>query len=160
MDLQSNDLVLTLECRLRASPSRVFTALTDPEELARWWGPHGFTTRVQELELTEGGPYRFRMQPPEGGAFHVSGEYLAVDPPRRLVFTFRWDEPDPHDRETVVRIALEAEADTTLVALWQGTFATEARLDLHRAGWTDSFERLRALLAPPRVARAPGEATS
>ena len=146
MDPQSADLVLVLECRLQASPSRVFRALTDPAELAQWWGPPGFSTPELELEVTVGGGYRFTMQPPEGDAFHLSGEYLEIDPPNRLVLTFRWDEPDPDDRETIVRLSVTAGDDASLVSLWQGTFATEARLVLHQEGWSDSFEKLRAFL--------------
>ncbi|HEX6336759.1 MAG TPA: SRPBCC domain-containing protein [Jiangellaceae bacterium] len=55
-------------------------------------------------------------------------------------------EPDPDDRETVVKLSLHAVGGATRVVLWQGDFATEARLALHRSGWTDSFEKLRELI--------------
>jgi uncharacterized protein YndB with AHSA1/START domain len=140
-------LFLRLTCVVAARRERVFRALTDPDELPRWWGPHGFTTPGVEHDLTVGGRYRFTMQPPEGEAFHVSGEFVEVDPPRRLVMTFRWDEPDPDDRETVAVLSLDEGADgATTLSLSQGEFATDARRDLHRDGWTDSFERLRALV--------------
>jgi uncharacterized protein YndB with AHSA1/START domain len=104
-----------------------------------------------ELDLRAGGRYRFTMQPPDGEVFHVSGEYREVAPPSRLVCTFRWDEPTPDDRETVVVLALRARDDGTDLGLRQGDFATEERLELHRGGWTDSLDRLAALLAtrPP-----------
>jgi uncharacterized protein YndB with AHSA1/START domain len=86
------------------------------------------------------------MQPPGGEAFHLSGEFLEVQPPDRLCFTFRWDEPDPNDRETVVLLSLKARGDATAVSLSQGEFATEERLELHRNGWADSFDKLEAVL--------------
>lgn len=86
------------------------------------------------------------MQPPDGDLFHLSGEFLEIDPPNRLIFTFRWEEPDPDDRETVVMLSLDAVGDATEVLLSQGEFATKARLALHRSGWTDSFEKLRELI--------------
>ena len=139
-------MVLKLEYLLRAPRERVFGLLTEPDELARWWGPHGFTTPQIDLELAVGSGFRFTMQPPEGDAFHLSGEFLEIDAPSRLAYTFRWDEPSPDDRETVVRLSLDTVGDGTEVALSQGEFATEERLDLHRSGWTDSFEKLRALI--------------
>ena len=82
------------------------------------------------------------MQPPEGQLFHLRGAFLEVDRPRRLSYTFEWEEPDRDDQETVVRLAFRGSGDVTELVLEQGPFATEARLDLHRAGWTDAFVRL------------------
>jgi uncharacterized protein YndB with AHSA1/START domain len=141
-----SDLFLELECLLPAPLPRVFRALTEPSELARWWGPHGFAIPAVDLDLNLTGRYRFAMQPPEGDLFYLTGEFLEIDPPHRLVYTFRWEDPDPDDRETIVRLTLEAVGDTTRLSLWQGTFTTEARLDLHRGGWSDSFEKLRTLM--------------
>lgn len=146
MALPTGGLFLELRDVLDAPRERVFGALTVPAALAGWWGPHGFTTPVAELEGRVGGRYRFRMQPPEGEAFHLSGEFLEFDPPSRLAYTFRWEEPDPDDRETVVMLSLDAVGDGTEVSLRQGEFATEARLALHRDGWTDSFAKLRDFL--------------
>jgi len=120
--------------------------MTEPARLAAWWGPRGFTTPEAALDLRAGGRYRFTMQPPDGEPFHLSGEFLEVDPPSRLVYTFRWEEPDPDDRETVVVLALSALGDATQVSLAQGEFATEARLALHRGGWDESFQKLSELM--------------
>lgn len=120
--------------------------LTDPRELARWWGPNGFTMPEAELDLRVGGRYRFAMKPPDGDVFHLAGEYRAIDPPNRLVYTFRWEEPTPDDRETVVELSLDARDDGTEIFLSQGTFATEERRALHENGWTDSFARLARVL--------------
>lgn len=126
--------------------ARVFGMLTEPTELARWWGPLGFTTPEVQLDLRMGGSYRFTMQPPEGEAFHLSGAFLEVQAPSSLRFTFRWDEPVPDDRETVVEVSLNPLGARTMVTLTQGEFATEERLELHRSGWADSFGKLAAVL--------------
>jgi uncharacterized protein YndB with AHSA1/START domain len=125
-----------------APRERVFNALVTPDELARWWGPKGFTSPSIELDPRAGGTYRIAMQPPEGDVFHLSGEFVAVDPPRLLSYTFRWEEPTPDDRETVVTLRLEEAGGSTNVILDQGVFASEERLALHTQGWTDSLERL------------------
>ena len=142
MNEQPNGLVLKLKRVLDSPRERIFNLLTEPAELASWWGPHGFTTPEVELDLSVGGRYRFTMQPPEGETFHLSGEFIEIDPPTRLVYTFRWDEPDPEDRETVVVLSLAAVGDATEVSLSQGEFATDERLALHRSGWADSLEKL------------------
>jgi uncharacterized protein YndB with AHSA1/START domain len=133
-------------CVVEAARDRVFRLLTEPTELARWWGPRGFTTPRADVDLRVGGGYRFAMQPPDGDTFHLAGEFLEVEPPGRLVYTFRWEEPAPDDRETVVTLRLEALGETTEISLLHGRFATEERLALHREGWRDSFERLQALV--------------
>lgn len=139
-------LVLNLECTLAAPPEEVLRMLTEPAELVKWWGPHGFVIPEADVNLVVGGRYRIRMTPPEGEPFHLSGEFLEIDPPWRLVYTFRWEEPAPDDRETVVDLALGSTGEGTRLVLSQGPFLTEERLDLHRNGWTESFEKLQAVL--------------
>ncbi len=92
------------------------------------------------------------MQPPEGDLFHLSGEFREIERPARLVFTFRWEEPDPDDRETVVTMSLTDRGGSTEVVVVQSGFATEARRALHVDGWTDSLDRLHGLLSARRSA--------
>jgi uncharacterized protein YndB with AHSA1/START domain len=139
---------LTLQLRrvLRAPRSRVFRALTEPEELARWWGPQGFAVPSIHLDLRVGGGYRFGMQPPEGDLFYLAGEFRQIDPPHRLSYTFRWEDPDPDDQETVVTLTLDERGDSTELGLVQGPFRTEGRHSLHDQGWSDSLDKLERLL--------------
>jgi uncharacterized protein YndB with AHSA1/START domain len=139
-------LILEQAREIDAPPEQVFRMLTQPEELVKWWGPRGFTTQGLEIDLRVGGRLRFTMQPPDGEAFHLSGEFVEIQPPFRLRFTFRWDEPVPDDRETVVELSLNARERRTTLLLTQGEFATEERLELHRSGWADSFEKLDVVL--------------
>jgi uncharacterized protein YndB with AHSA1/START domain len=143
---QKDRLILGQERVFDAPLERVFELLTVPTELAKWWGPHGFTTSEIHLDPRVGGRYRFTMQPPDGEAFHLAGDFLEVHPPDRLSFTFRWDEPDPDDRETIVVLSLGSVGGATAVSLSQGEFATEGRLELHRQGWAESFEKLDVVL--------------
>ena len=127
--------------------SRVFHFLTEPWEVARWWGPNGFTIPAIDSDPSVGGRYRIAMQPPEGELFHLQGEFLELDPPSLISYTFRWEEPDPDDVETVATLRLGDLGESTELTVEQGTFATEARRDLHARGWTESFEKLGRLLA-------------
>lgn len=138
---------LHLERVLRAHRAAVFDACTEPEQLAEWWGPRGFTAPSIETDLRVGGSYRIAMQPPDGDPFYLSGAFREVDPPRRLAYTFRWEDPDPDDRETVVTLTLRELGESTELTLDQGSFATEGRYELHHAGWSDGLERLADVLS-------------
>jgi uncharacterized protein YndB with AHSA1/START domain len=132
---------------LRAAPSVVFEAFSEPNELAKWWGPEGFTTPSVEFDPRVGASYRIEMQPPDGEPFYLTGEFREVDRPARLAFTFSWDPPDPDDVETLVALSFSDLGGSTEVALTQGPFKTEARRRLHRDGWTESFDKLERLIA-------------
>ena len=140
-------LKLEINRTLPAARSLVFDAFTDPNELARWWGPEGFRIPSLEFDPRVGQSYRIEMQPPEGDAFYLTGEFRVVDPPTRLAYTFRWEDPDPDDVETVVDLSFRDSGHSTEVALAQGLFKTEARRALHRDGWTDGFDKLERLIS-------------
>ncbi len=63
---QSAGLTLEIKRVVRARRSVVFRAFSDPDELAKWWGPEGFSTPSLELHARVGARYRIEMQPPEG----------------------------------------------------------------------------------------------
>jgi uncharacterized protein YndB with AHSA1/START domain len=140
------EFVLHLERVLPAPRQLVFRMHTEPELLARWWGPKGFSVPSIDLDLRVGGGYRITMQPPEGDAFLLSGEFREVDPGTGLAYTFRWEPPDPDDRETVVALSLRDVRESTALTVDQGTFATEERRALHEQGWSESLGRLQELL--------------
>ena len=146
MTAASDELTLHLQRVLPVPRSRVFHAHAEPDELAKWWGPKGFTSPSIEYDLRVGGRYRIAMQPPDGDLFYLSGEFREVDPPSRLAYTFRWEDPDPHDRETVVMFSLRDRGASTEVTVDQGVFATEARRALHVQGWTETLDRLEELI--------------
>jgi uncharacterized protein YndB with AHSA1/START domain len=144
---ESGDLSLEMKRVLPAAPAVVFGAFSDSSELAKWWGPEGFTIPSVEFDPRVGAPYRIEMQPPEGDPFHLSGEFRDVDPPARLAFTFSWEPPDPDDVETLVDLSLTELDGSTEATFTQGPFRTEARRSLHREGWTESFDKLERLLS-------------
>lgn len=147
MAARSGDLILELERELPAKPAAVFAAFTEPSELRKWWGPQGFTIPSVDFRPRLGGTYRIEMQPPEGDSFHLRGEFREVDPPARLAYTFEWEDPDPDDIETLVRLSFREVGGSTDVAMTQAPFRTEARRALHRDGWGDSFDKLERLLS-------------
>jgi uncharacterized protein YndB with AHSA1/START domain len=139
-------LTVHLERTLPAPRPLVFRMHAEPELLAQWWGPKGFSAPSIELDVRVGGGYRIAMQPPDGDLFFLVGEFREVDPDRRLTYTFRWEDPDPDDRETVVVFSLQDLGGSTALTVDQGPFATEPRRALHDQGWTETLDRLEELV--------------
>ena len=79
---QPAELTLHLTRLLPAPRPRVFGACTKPEELAKWWGPQGFTVPSIDFAPRVGSSYRIAMQPPDGELFHLAGEFRHVKTPK------------------------------------------------------------------------------
>ena len=144
--MTSEALVLELTRVLPADRETIFAAFTDPAELVQWWGPEGFSIPSADFDPRPGSEYCIEMQPPEGELFFLRGEVREADPPGRLAYTFVWDPPDADDVETLVELEFVAQGDSTEVTFRQGEFKNDARLELHRDGWTDTFNKLERYL--------------
>lgn len=70
-----------------APRDRVFRAWTDPEQLACWWGPKGFTNTFDEFDLRPGGAWRFVMHAPDGIDYQNTSVFVEIATPERIVFT-------------------------------------------------------------------------
>ena len=80
---------------LRAPPSRVFKAFLDPDAMAKWLPPHGFTGKVHALDNRVGGKYRMSFTNFSSGKSHAfGGEYLEIVANERLRYTDRFDDPN------------------------------------------------------------------
>jgi uncharacterized protein YndB with AHSA1/START domain len=141
------ELVLHVERVLPVTPTAAFRAHVEPATLSQWWGPHDFLIPNVDLDLRPGGSYRIAMQPPSGDVFYLSGELREVVEPERLVYTFEWEDPAPGDTPNVVDISFQgAGRSSTTMIVEQRPFAAPDRLALHEAGWTDSLDKLCAVL--------------
>lgn len=70
----------------------VFKVWTDPQHIAQWWGPKGFTTRVTELDLRPGGKWRYVMIGPDGKEYPVKGVFREIVPLERIVTSDEFDK--------------------------------------------------------------------
>jgi uncharacterized protein YndB with AHSA1/START domain len=148
--MPADGLSLELTRTFPGPRARVFEFFASAALLVEWWGPSGFSIPSIEFVPRVGGTYRIEMQPPDGDVFALTGTFREVDVPSRLAFTFEWEPADPDDQETVAQLAFEETADSTTVLLRQGPFKTEARYALHRDGWSESLDKLAALVAEQR----------
>jgi len=133
------------EITIRATPARVFAAITDPDQVTSWWGTDD-TYRVTKMEqdFRVGGKWRSTGQSADGKPFAVEGEYRVIDPPRVLEYTWRHDWGDRPDGETVVRYDLSERDGMTHLRVTHSGFADTKARDDHDLGWTRVLGWLRA----------------
>jgi uncharacterized protein YndB with AHSA1/START domain len=123
---------------------RVFRAWTNPEALRCWFGASpAYTTPVSEVDLRVGGRFRIGMQGPDNPQPHVAGgEYRVVDPPARLVFTWRWETPDPDEPTMLVSLDFHDRQGKTELVLVHERFISDDQRDQHATGWRACLDNL------------------
>lgn len=141
-----NDNVLEMERLIPVPPQRVFEYWTEPELVAKWFGPGDFDVPSSQLDLRPGGKWRTTIRSPEGKLRTVSGVYNTIDPPRRLVFTWAWDDDNGvRGHETQVTVTLEPTPGGTRLRLVQEDFQNREIRDRHNGGWASSLGKLQQL---------------
>jgi uncharacterized protein YndB with AHSA1/START domain len=103
--LPDNDVVVA-EVVIAAPPARVFEAITDPKQTAQWWGNKGLYRLTEtKADLRVGGKWLSAGVGRDGKEFQVGGEYLEIDPPRLVVYT--WNPSYENLKNSIVRVELE-----------------------------------------------------
>lgn len=132
MRAASDPKTLTLSRRIPAPLSRVWAAWTDPARLPLWWGPRGFTCRTKEMDLREGGQWRFDMIAPDGTIFVNRHRFVAIVPKSRIDYLLDDDGAGDHHFAATVRFAAVGKSTDVSLAM---TFDTEAeRAEVERFG--------------------------
>jgi len=145
-ELEERTLVLS---RVFDAPrALVFKVWTQPEHLARWWGPRNYTVISYKADVRVDGSFRFGVRSPENTEHWAHGTYREIAPPERLVFTTAWEHPDGSPKhETLVTLTFAEQGDKTKLTLKQTQFESVTSRDLHRGGWSSTFDLLEQYLA-------------
>ncbi len=154
MASRDGDLTLVVRHVLRASAEFLFDAWTDPKLLARWFHARpSWTTEVIAADVRVGGAWEIVMHADDGPDCHVSGKYLAIERPHRLVFT--WHANAERDYQTVVTLSLRPIGrETTELVLTQTGLREEQDRSEHQSGWEGCLSSLARLVgAPTRAER-------
>jgi uncharacterized protein YndB with AHSA1/START domain len=147
MSDQNPGYVLEIERTFDAPAQEVFDAWTSERVIRRWFHADAeWETPTAEVDLRVGGRLRIVMRDPLAGEDHgASGEYTVVEPPRRLAFTWNWDD---HDSELqLIELEFSESDGATTVRMTSHDIATEERRDSHREGWGICFDNLDRVLA-------------
>ena len=135
--------IVNAEAFLHASVDDVFRVWTDPEELRSWWGgPNGMTPCLAEVDLRPGGRFRFGMQSEKGRQYISSGEYLAIDPPQKLVFTWRWEHSDEEFPTGKVTVEFKEADGGCLILVTHENLPDLQQAANHEGGWWACLRQL------------------
>ena len=122
-----------------ASVERVFKAWTDANQLGQWFAPTDDYTTQATVDLRINHEYRIAITHKGGNVHNVVGTYRVIEPPRKLVYTWRWDGASA---DTLVTIDFTPRGESTEVTITHEQFLDTDTRDKHNEGWTGCLERL------------------
>jgi uncharacterized protein YndB with AHSA1/START domain len=132
---------------IAADPETVFEAWTEPEHMKNWSAPEGMEVPFVEVDLRVGGKFRLTMRNAEGRDFTGVGDYREVDPPRRVSYTWDWEEGEYQVGETLITVDFNPVDGGTEVVMRHEFLPSEEALADHTKGWTSCLNRLEAIFA-------------
>lgn len=129
---------------VRASPETVFAAWTRPELVQQWWGPPPYTCPEAVIDLRVGGQYRLANAHPDGHVIWITGEFVTVEPPRRLSYSWRLSTwlAGP----SLVHVEFLPHPDGCEVRVHHERFTDVTARDEHADGWAGCLAALGAFL--------------
>jgi len=139
------DTTVRLHRVLRAPPDRIYRAFLDPDAMAKWLPPHGFTGKVHGIDGRVGGRYRMSFTNFASGRSHTfGGEYLDLVPGERIRHTDRFEGGPPGEMTTTV--TLRKVSVGTEVNIVQENIPLEIPVEACYLGWQESLTLLGLLV--------------
>ena len=133
---------------LRAPPERVYKAFLDPDAMAKWVPPHGFTGKVHQMDARVGGGYRMSFTNFGTGKTHAfGGTYVELTPHERIRYTDQFEDPNLPG-EMQVTISLKQVACGTDLQIVQEGIPSAIPVEFCYLGWQESLALLAHLVEP------------
>ena len=133
---------------LRATPERVYRAFLDPDAMAKWLPPHGFTGTVHHMDAKVGGTYKMSFTNFSTGNGHsFGGEYLELVPNERIVHTDVFDDPNLPGQMKVTIVLKKVIVGTELNIVQEG-IPDVIPAEACYLGWQESLTLLAQLVEP------------
>jgi uncharacterized protein YndB with AHSA1/START domain len=131
---------------LRAKPERVYKAFIDPDAMAKWLPPNGFTGKVHEMDARVGGHYKMSFTNFSTGSSHAfGGEYLELTENERIRYTDKFDDPNmPGEMETTIDV--KAVSVGTELNVTQTGIPDMIPVEMCYLGWQESLKLLTLLV--------------
>lgn len=125
---------ITIVRRLKASPEKVYAAITQVDQVLRWWGPDAGPAVRAEIDLRPSGRYSVVFRLMDGSEHNPRGVYREVVPNEKLAFTWEW--ANRPDWESLVTIRLRPIDIGTELTLTHEKLPNDDAIESHRVGWT------------------------
>ena len=139
----SEKLSLEIKRFINAPRDRVYAAWTDPAQLRQWFGPEKVQTRNLIADARVGGKFRWDLTNSEGEKMTCLGEYRELQPGKKIVFTWQWDDDEDWENHTsVVTVELSDRDNGTELRLIHEQLPNEASRDGHTGGWNSALDKL------------------
>lgn len=133
---------------LRSTPERVYRAFLDPDAMAKWLPPHGFTGKVHDMDARVGGGYRMSFTNFGTGKSHAfAGKYVELTPHSRIRYTDQFDDPNLPG-EMQVMVSLTPVACGTELSVVQEGLPPAIPVEFCYLGWQESLALLAQLVEP------------
>jgi len=136
---------LNISQEFNAPVEALFNAWAKPEVVSKWFAPGEMTVPEAELEFKKGGQYRIVMQNKDNEQFIVGGEYLEIQAPNKLVFSWQWST-SPHATRVTVLFSKLADNKSKL-ELTHTELETQESCDQHHQGWMGCLANLPKVLS-------------
>lgn len=131
---------------LRATPERVYRAFIDPDAMAKWLPPHGFTGKVHQMDAKVGGSYKMSFTNFSTGSSHsFGGRFLELVPGQRLRYTDQFDDPNLPGEMTTTVTFTPVSVGTELDIIQEG-IPTVIPVEACYLGWQESLFLLAKLV--------------
>jgi uncharacterized protein YndB with AHSA1/START domain len=135
---------VTIVRKIKASPAKVWAAITQPEQMMQWWGPDAGPTLRAEADVRPGGRFSVVFRLLNGDEHNPTGVYQEVIPEQKLAFT--WDLPGVVEPESLVTFRLEPIEGGTKLTLTHEHLPDEDARKSHEQGWTGLLDKLAPFL--------------
>ena len=131
---------------LKTTPQKLYKAFIDPDAMAKWLPPNGFTGKVHQMDAKVGGQYRMSFTNFSSGKSHsFGGKYLELVPGERLVYTDKFDDPNlPGEMRTT--IAMKKVSCGTELNITQEGIPDMIPAEMCYLGWQESLALLAKLV--------------
>ncbi len=128
---------------IKAPRHLVYAAWTDPAQLRQWFGPENVQTHELISDVRVGGKYRWDLTNAEGEKMTVRGDYRELEPSKKIVFTWQWDDDEAWENHTsIVTVEFSDRGDGTELRLIHQQLPSQESRERHNEGWSSVLDRL------------------